>query len=142
MKRKILILFLILLTKNIYCQQKDSCSRVILLEEFNLTFENPKLNDTIIKRQNDTIIITTFYNCLGAGIVKEYKDSVLIATGKYCSSLDTLSVYQYLPDPNGPVLRISVFKYFQPVKDGEWIYRDKDGKFIKREKWDKGNLLF
>jgi hypothetical protein len=138
----ILIFFYIGFLEPAIAQQINHCPLEVFIDEYQLTLSNVSISDTIIEKYKNHKIIIVFSNCFGSGKLKEIEGNVVLAEGEYCSSLDTLKKYILQVNPNLPLdMKFIVHEYFHPLKNGEWIYKNKKGKVIKKEIWEVGILI-
>jgi len=135
--KMLVILFLIIIV-NVSCYGQTH----IYLSDYGFYFVPNKCNDTLSRRVNDsTYIKLKLSNCRGQMTIQQFdKKGVLVLSGFYCSSLDTLKQYLAKYDLWGNLFKIEVQKYFQPLKDGVWIFYY-DGQIERKEKYKKGILF-
>jgi hypothetical protein len=82
----------------------------------------PKLGDTLrSNRSSKEYFKFIFYNTKGKCYCERYINNKLYEKGYYESSLDTLKRYIYGKNLGGKYSPIRVKKYFEPLKNGEWI---------------------
>lgn len=104
----------------------------IYFKEFDITILNlPRVRDAIIynksKREYFKLII---YAPMGKSYCERYIDGKIYEKGNFENSLDTLKKYisgRYSDNSQSP---IRVEKYFQPLKDGNWLI------------YKKGNIIY
>ena len=111
-----------------YAQKQIS----IYFSEYDLTIlEIPKLGDTLkYNKSNKEDFKFIFYNKKGKCYCERYINKKLYEKGCYESSIDTLKRYIYGHNWKGKSSPIKIKKYFEPLKNGEWILY-KDGKRTK-----------
>jgi hypothetical protein len=81
----------------------------------------------------------TLETCKGRMSIEVFvEDSILFCKGGYLESLDTLKAYtqSFYLDEDKTV--IEVFKYFEPLKEGDWYFYDGKGNFLRREEYKRG----
>jgi len=99
--------------------------------------DNLKLNDTVtIVHSPNTYFRFVFFDTMGKSYCEVYKNKKLYEKGYYENSLDTLKRYSSSVKGKGRRGKISVMKYFEPLKNGAWIETMK-GK-IKRRNYEMG----
>jgi hypothetical protein len=99
----------------------------------------PKLGDTLIYKSNSKETFKfVFFDTRGKSYCERYMDGKLYQKGNYENSLDTLSRYISRRGLDGKHSPIIVQKYFQPLRNGQWItYK---GKKIIEERYLMGHL--
>jgi len=151
MKPIFLLLFnLIFYTISVY-SQNSSCDTLFPIQFYIDETDNPlityapfhSLQDTIIEHSNigTSIIKILLKNCTGEAIIWKYRGNSLLIQGQYVSSIDTLKEYATKFNLQGDALGIIVSKYFEPLKDGLWVYYKKNGKLLRKEQWSNGIKL-
>lgn len=62
--------------------------------------------------------------------------------GKYINCIDTLKTLIGMVSPIEPYRTYyEVFRYFQPLRDGHWIFYNEDRSISREEFYDKGTLM-
>lgn len=98
----------------------------IYLDEYLITLDPVKCNDTIEVKKNGKLFKIYIKDCRGEMYCEVYQKGLLIEKGGYINSLDTLKRYS-LHVCRGDCenqREIVVFKYFQPLRDGDWFFYD------------------
>ena len=143
MKRFLFISIFCLISIDILCaQDKRECLIPIHLNDFGVILGQITQSDTIIKLSNNHYIKVHFFSCDGDLFIQECDSNYnIVIEGTYCKSLDTLSGYKLITDPNNPYNSETIIaKYFVPLKSGIWIFKTLKGNIIREEKWYKGVL--
>jgi len=121
---------------------KDYAQKVIPIQipEYNLSIEGSfTLRDTILHEYaQDEYFRFVFFDYKGKSYCERYIGGKLCEKGYYANSLDTLKKYIAGKYAHGKSSSIGVLKFFQPLKDGEWMTY-KNGS-VKREKYVMGVL--
>lgn len=110
----------------------------IYLPQYSTYFDIPdsyNIGDTLIwKVTKDKYIKIVFFDLRGRSYCEVYDGENLMEKGHYINSLDTLKRYSSSVSAMGKrkKSKISILKYFQPLKDGEWIERRKNKLLIIR----------
>lgn len=104
----------------------------IYFSEYGVTvLEINKLGDTLhYNKSSKENFKFVFYDERGKCYCERYVNNVLQEKGYYENSLDTLKRYTSGRFANGKTSPMKVQKYFQPLKNGEWIIR-KGGREVK-----------
>ncbi len=113
------------------------------LQEYDIKIYPKKLNcsDTLTAELKNKIILKLYVkDCMGAMKVICFKGEVKISEGEYCNSLDSLKKYVLNLKAHGGEKEISVSTYFQPLRDGLWIYYNNAGRIKYSEYYKKGIL--
>ncbi len=96
-----------------------------------------RLNDTVTFVHSPNIYFRfVFFDKMGKSYCEVYKKKKLYEKGYYENSLDTLKRYSSSVKGRGKRGKISVLKYFEPLKNGVWIETVK-GK-LKRKNYAMG----
>lgn len=121
---------------------KGNSQTDIYLKEYKIYFTPKKCKDSTTQYLKDSSFIKiNLFSCKGKMNIKEFdRNGTLLATGQYEASLDTLKEYVDVFDLLGELKEIKVYKYFQPIKNGIWIYYE-NGEIKKKEKYRRGILL-
>jgi len=91
------------------------------------------LNDTVQVIHSENVYFRfVLFDPKGKSYFEIYKDKKLFSKGYYENSLDTLKTYTSAVPIGGKPSKIEIHKYFQPLKNGEWIELVK-GKYIKKK---------
>ena len=100
----------------------------IYFSEYGVTvLEIDKLGDTLhYNKSGKESFRFVFYDKRGKCYCERYVNNVLKEKGYYENSLDTLKRYTSSRFSNGKSSPMKVQKYFQPLKDGEWIIRKRN----------------
>ena len=112
----------------------------IYFREYGITIREIKvLGDTMLyNKSSKEIFKFTFVNTKGKCYCERYINGKIYQKGNYENSLDTLSRYISGRGSSGIRSPITVQKYFEPLKNGEWItYK---GKQIVKESYLMGVL--
>lgn len=119
----------------IFCFGNAGNSQKISIEEYKIILNNvkPPCHDTLTEftRDNKKIVIHLL-DCMGQMDIKVYKGGKLIEEGCYVKSLDTLKRYVYKNALGGGGKEITVGQYFQPLRNGVWIFYNQKGQVLKR----------
>ena len=104
------------------CGQENNVK--ILLPQYGTYFDLPqnyKIGDTLVwKVTKDKYVKIIFFDFRGKSYSEVFDGKNLIERGYYVNSLDTLKRYSS-SNNRGKQGRISVLKYFEPLKNGSWI---------------------
>jgi hypothetical protein len=114
----------------------------IYLQDYKIYIAPKKCKDSIMQYLVDSSSVKiNLLNCKGKMNIKEFdRSGVLLVTGQYEGSLDTLKEYVDVFDIFGELKAIEVHKYFQPIKNGVWTYYE-NGAVKKKEKYNLGVLI-
>jgi hypothetical protein len=138
------LILIALLGINIAFGQKIKCKCPIVMskkELFNIPNQEIYTDSLKITSNDSSIYLINILNCKGKLSFSKYtRDLVLELKGNYAEALDTLKNYANVFDLEGFPIRYYVFKYFQPLRDGKWIYYNPDGSIKKQEEYFKGLL--
>lgn len=89
------------------------------------------LNDTtIISYSEDIYFKVVLFDTKGKSYFESYKKKRLFEKGYFENSLDTLKKYSISVGGHND-RKMSVIKYFHPIKNGNWLETDK-GKLVKK----------
>lgn len=137
MKKELLLMLLLAMLSLTTYSQTD-----IYLEDFKQKISPLKCNDVITKYLNDSSHLKIkLYDCRGKMDLEKFdKMGNLVLKGNFENSLDTLKHYIVQFSAIDLSEKIIVHKYFEPLKEGVWIYY-KDGKEMRREKYKAGILV-
>jgi hypothetical protein len=112
----------------------------IFIEEQHMYIDIKQLNrpDTFMLSDKRYLVIS-FKSYRGASDFSVFgKKTKPELTGHYLDALDTFKSYITAVNPFTLESRLDIIKYFQPIKNGEWIYYNKKGKIIKKTEYTKG----
>ena len=99
-----------------------------------------QLGDTIYNRKNSKEHFKfVFYDIKGKCYCERFINGKLYEKGNFANSLDTLKSYKSGIDLEGKFSPITVYKYFEPLKDGNWIVYEKGKE--KKVKYIMGTLV-
>lgn len=132
---KYLIIFFIAFfcLSNLSAQPKYPCDLYIDGFGFLGLSNDVNLNDTIRKAHSSNVYFRfVLFDPRGKSYMEIYKDNKLYAKGYYENSLDTLKDYASAFQTGETLSKIEVFKYFHPLKNGEWLELEK-GKYVRRK---------
>lgn len=111
-------------------------------DEIGIKFTPKKVLDTIelstVKFNKPLKCKVYLRNLLGACDFKIYNsNNELFLEGHYSNCLDTLSKYKFakklgLKQKTTTIYGVILYKYFYPLKIGDWIYYDKRGEISER----------
>lgn len=105
--------------------QNSNVQKIIPIEfpEYNVLVESSfKLEDTILQKySHNEYFKFVFFDLKGKCYCERYIDGKLCEKGYFGNSLDTLKKYVSGKYIHGKASKISVFEFFQPLKNGEWI---------------------
>jgi hypothetical protein len=91
----------------------------------------PKLGDTLFyNKSSKEDFKFIFFDCRGKCYCERFIDKKLYQKGSFENSLDTLRGYVSGRNSNGHTSSIKVKKYFEPLKNGEWVTY-KNNKVVK-----------
>lgn len=137
MKQFFIILFPAILIANIGYAQTD-----IFLSDFKEYITPVKCKDSITHFLKDSSFLKLeIYNCMGEMKIKQFnRTGEILITGQYIASLDTLKEYLAVYNLGDVIGRIEVHNFFQPLKDGVWVYYQ-NGKEMRKEKYKQGMLI-
>lgn len=143
MKKIILIILILVCQKNLIGQPKWPIP--MYLPEYGVYLKitnDVNLNDTAkIPFSQNTYFRFVFKDSRGKSYCEVYRNNKLYEKGYYENSLDTLKKYSSAAKMNNTTGgKIKVSKYFQPLKNGEWI-ETKRSKFIKKN-YEMGIEIF
>jgi hypothetical protein len=112
----------------------------IQFPEYNISVETSfKIGDTILwKYTSNEFFKFVLFDPKGKCYCERYINKKLYQKGYYENSLDTLKKYVASLYIHGKSSKLSVLKFFEPLKNGEWITYEKGT--IKKELWVKGIL--
>ncbi len=135
----IIILGLICLSFSFFEKEKYR----IKIADYGYTFIPQQVNATIWGRLDDTRLLKIYVKSYrGEMHIKCFsKDSVLIEQGNYINSLELLVSYKYVIDGTTLKQRISVVKYYQPLRNGVWDFYNSSGIIFLKKKYDAGILI-
>ncbi len=114
----------------------------IYLRDYKTYITPMKCRDSLIQYIKDSSFVKiNLFNCKGKMSIKEFDNNgALLVTGQYEASLDTLKEYVDVFNLCGEIIAIKVYKYFQPLRTGVWIFYE--NQIVKRrEKYKRGILL-
>ena len=105
----------------------------VVFSDFGVTIRHiDKLEDTINYNKNETERFKfVFYDRRGRSYCEYYKNNKLYQKGFFENSLDTLSMYVSSRNSRGKTSQIKVWKYFEPLKNGDWFTYDSLGMFTE-----------
>jgi len=124
------------------CQ--DDKGRTIIIEYEDLGFNifperKVPFEDTILKDSITTVI--KLLDCMGKANFTSYSDRQMtnvIMKGEYASSLAVLRRHEIdINAVTGEEL-MAYTTFYQALKDGEWVFYDEEGKFLRKEKYNRG----
>lgn len=136
-KTVVLILLFILALAYTASSQID-----IYLKEYKTFITPGKCKDSLIHYNHDSSYVAIqLFNCKGAMSIKEFdRHGTLVAAGQYQASLDTLKEYVDKFNLSGELMDVTVLRYFQPLRDGVWIFYEK-GLPVRQERYKRGVLI-
>jgi len=115
----LLFIFLALNNKDSYAQ------RIIPIEfpKYNISIETSfSIGDTVLENySHDEYFKFVFFDLKGKCYCERYINKKLCEKGYYENSLDTLKKYISKAYAHGWSSKIFVLKFFEPLKNGEWI---------------------
>ncbi len=92
----------------------------------------PKLGDTLLyKLSSKETFKFVLFDTKGRSYCERYVNNKLFQKGNFENSIDTLKRYVSGRGLNGKSSAIRVQKYFEPLKNGEWITYNKGKKIIE-----------
>lgn len=115
----------------------------IYLEEYNYFFTPQKSDcvDTIVEKLEDGRILKIFLaECKGRMHLVCYKGKNKIEEGNYINSLDLLKKYSKGVNALSGKRKITVKEYYQPLRSGEWLFYNDNGKLIGKKQYVEGVL--
>jgi hypothetical protein len=120
-------------------KQRDYQSIPIYFSEYKVEVEYiPALRDTFLFNNSSMEDFKfVFYDKRGKCYCERYLNKILVEKGNYENSLDTLKRYHSTRKSNGSA-PLSVEKYFQPVRNGMWIFYK--GKNVIKKNYKMGVL--
>ena len=122
-------------------KNKSKTKPLIYYPEINKNIDPPKKypgTRAIILRRVDSAEVE-IYNDMGKSYLKLFQRGGNIKyEGEYIESIGLLHRYIEYMDPNSLEKSIRIQEYYQPLKDGKWIYYNDTGKIIKEVTYAKG----
>ena len=114
----------------------------IFLSDYKEYITPRKCNDSITHYLKDSSFLNLkLANCKGKMSIKQYdRNGNLLLAGQYVASLDTLKEYVDVFNLVGEITAIKVYKYFQPLRDGIWVFYEMN-EIKKKEKYKRGILI-
>lgn len=120
-----------------------TCSTVaqkVIIDEYGIVLTKLKApcQDSLTEYTRDGKKVTILLNdCMGRMYVRIYKNKKLLEEGSYTNSLDTLKGYTYKKTIGSGQKEIVVEKYFQPLRDGTWLFYNQKG-IVRKVNYTKG----
>jgi hypothetical protein len=135
---KIFVVFVLMIIETLNC-----CAQIdIYLSDYKINITPKKCNDKrSIYLTDSSLLKIDLLNCKGKMNIQQFgKTGILLLSGQYCASLDTLKQYVQVLNLSLELVKIKVRKFFEPLKDGTWIYYQ-NGQIDRKEKYNKGILI-
>ncbi len=113
----------------------------IYISEYDFSFTPQKEGciDTLVKTTEDgKVLKITLFDCRGKMHLECFKNKHKIEEGDYINSLDLLKKYINRIDGTKGRQTIQVYEFYQPLRSGTWLFYDKGGKIVRREKYKDG----
>ncbi len=118
---------------------KDLSGQVLRLKEYGLYVSPTKCMDTITEELRDNRTIKIYlYDCKGEMRVEIYSGNKIVEKGTYINSLDTLKGYSLEKDLRTGDKKITVESYFEPLRNGEWVFSDTKKRINIIKHYDRG----
>lgn len=139
--RKTLLSFIVVFCLNGNCFSQPYLPGCAIYFEDEKVIGLDSLPSTITLTNNDgSYRVYRIYNNYGKADFESYnKNKMLIEKGSYSESLDTLKRYSYRINPVYPYeAKILIERYFEPLKNGIWLYYDEKGNLVLTEIWVNG----
>lgn len=114
----------------------------IRIKDYGILLSDFHCQDTLtIKLKAKKYALIKLHDCMGAMDIEIHNGNNIIEAGTYSNSLDTLKAYgtSTIFGPSA-IRKIVIVKYFQPIKNGEWIYYKKN-KIYRRVWYVDGFIL-
>jgi antitoxin component YwqK of YwqJK toxin-antitoxin module len=124
----------------IFCFISLTRAQKILIDDYKIILNNvkPFCNDSLTKYVgNDRKVVVHLSDCMGKMYVKVYKNNKILEEGNYVNSLDTLKGYTY-KNTLGGEKEIVVEKYFQPLRNGVWVFYKHKGNILRKVNYKNG----
>lgn len=114
----------------------------IFLSDYKAYITPLRCNDLITHYLKDSSFLKLqLANCKGKMSIKQYdSNGNLVLMGQYVASLDTLKEYVDVFNLVGEITAIKVYKYFQPLRDGIWVFYEMN-EIKRKEKYKRGILI-
>jgi hypothetical protein len=128
---KITLIMLLLVSTSIFSQENYQPD-IYIPEVGFLGLTEINLNDTLhIKITQKKSVVIIFSEYMGKSYFEYYHNGLVQSKGYFENSLDTLKMYHKSYDVLTKTDQISILKYFQPLKHGEW-YERINGRLVRR----------
>ena len=113
----------------------------IYFQEFGIQIRSiDKLGDTIYnKKSSKENFKLVFYDIMGKCYCERFINGKLYEKGNFINSLDTLKSYISGRDIDGNSTPKRVYKFFEPLRDGEWVIYEKGKE--RKVKYILGSLV-
>jgi hypothetical protein len=117
------VIALLILFPNFSFEHHQEEEPVIYFREYKIEIRSiDKLNDTLsYNKSSKEDFKIVFFDKRGSCYLERFFNHKLYQRGYYTNSLDTLKRYVSGRDLQGDQSIISVQKYFEPLKNGEWV---------------------
>lgn len=136
---------LFLVTVSIILQQQAKAQLGLVYKEFGIHVTPKKCNDTLtftsVKDYPNSKLVIYLKDCKGACFFELYdRIGSIKVTGAFSNAIDTLLEYNFSKELgmqiNKKTYRVSIVKYFRPLKKGVWNFYDDNHKIIRSEEWN------
>ncbi|MBI2967243.1 MAG: hypothetical protein HYY40_05455 [Bacteroidetes bacterium] len=108
----------------------------IYIEDYGSFYPKRLGYDTIVLGNNNYFAKVNLYDFRGKMQIAIFRpDSTLEVSGFFDNALDTFRAYSYIDNPDRDEMKISVEKYFEPLKDSIWYYFNEKGDTLKKRRY-------
>lgn len=105
-----------------FTKHSDNSIPIYFAEYGVIIYDIPKLGDTLnYNKSSKEDFRFVFFDFRGQCYFERFINGRLYQKGYYANSLDTLKRYVSGRNTKGESTGIKVQKYFEPIKNGEWI---------------------